>query len=239
MDGGFPEFQLPYDFSGDESNTMGTSYRSVVDNEVMGKIKKLAEDNHTTLFVVLFCAFNWLLSQYSGQDDIVCSIISAGRDHMALQDIVGFFINSIATKTRVDFEESFEEFLSRVDGEIMELFQYQGYPLELVLDELKIPYPEISVSFNMLNMQEESLELELDEFESSHSESKWNVKFALALHAMEYKNGIELQWVYKQSLFEPGTIELINKGYFELLRAITDSVEVEEPRRISHDIKAN
>jgi hypothetical protein len=108
-----------------------------------------------------------------------------------------------------------------VDAEIMELFQYQGYPMELVLDDLNMPYPEISVSFNMLNMQEDSVKTELEVFESSHVDSLWDTKFALALHATEYKNAIEIRWIYKKALFDPGTIEILSNGYLEILRVIT------------------
>jgi hypothetical protein len=231
LEDGLSGFHFPYDFSDYKDDATGARYRTVVDNEIKERLKNTAADNNTTLFIVMFSAYNWLLSLYSGQKEIVCSIISAGREHEALQGIVGFFINSLASKIRVDSEERFEDFLPRVDREIMELFQHQGYPLELVLDDLKMPFPGIDVSFNMLNMQQESTEAELESFESLHVEDMWDVKFGLALHVIEYKNGIEINWSYKKALFNPATITLISGGYLELLNAVTGNPKEKEEKQ--------
>jgi tyrocidine synthetase-3 len=231
LEDGLSGFHFPYDFSDYKDDATGARYRTVVDNDIKERLKNTAADNNTTLFIVMFSAYNWLLSLYSGQKEIVCSIISAGREHEALQGIVGFFINSLASKIKVDSEERFEDFLPRVDREIMELFQHQGYPLELVLDDLKMPFPGIDVSFNMLNMQQESTEAELESFESLHVEDMWDVKFGLALHVIEYKNGIEINWSYKKALFNPATITLISGGYLELLNAVTGNPKEKEEKQ--------
>ncbi len=225
---GFTQFYLPGDFARTKSNSTAAVYRAVVNNEIKDRLRCLAADNNTTLFIVMFSVFNWLLARYSGRKDIVCGIISAGREHVGLQDIVGFFINSLLSKIEVSPEEEFDQFLRRMDMEIMELFQYQSYPLELILDELKMPYPEISVCFNMLNMQETSLEKELEAIEPEHMEALGKAKFDLVLYAIEYKNGIELNWNYRDSLLKSRTMEILAGGYLELLGVVTFAGEKDE-----------
>ncbi|MCX6582110.1 MAG: amino acid adenylation domain-containing protein [Candidatus Aminicenantes bacterium] len=227
LEKGFTPFHLPGDFERTKSNSTAAVYRVVVGNETRDRLHGLAAGNNTTLFIVMFSVFNWLLARFSGRADILCGIISAGREHVELQDIVGFFVNSLPAKIQVDTEEEFGDFLRRVDTELRELFQYQSYPLELVLDEFKIAYPEVSVCFNMLNMPDTPAEVALENFAVGHIEDLGEAKFDLVLYAVDYKNGIILNWSYKETLFKSRTMEIIAGGYLELLNAVTSAGEEE------------
>ena len=227
LEKGFTPFHLPGDFERTKSNSTAAVYRVVVGNETRDRLHGLAAGNNTTLFIVMFTVFNWLLARFSGRADILCGIISAGREHMELQDIVGFFVNSLPAKIQVNTEEEFGDFLRRVDTELRELFQYQSYPLELVLDEYKIAYPEVSLCFNMLNMPDTPAEVALENFAVGHIEDLGEAKFDLVLYAVDYKNGIILNWSYKETLFKSRTMEIIAAGYLELLNAVTSTGEEE------------
>ncbi len=213
--GGFPALQLPVDADEDRSDSTGLVYFCRVPGNIMNSLKQLADENHTTLTMVMFSIFNILLAHISNQQDIVCSLIGAGRDHLSLLHIVGYFTNSIVVKTHVDPEEDFNDLLHRVHDDVMESFQYQGYPLELVMDELKMSYPDIAAAFNMLNIPGTSA---VEENENSqHQEKLQGSKFDLTVFVSEYKDGIGLQWHYKKALFNPGTIESIAQLYLEFL----------------------
>lgn len=228
LEQGVPDFHLLYDGGGSEKETGGVTYRIAVDNEVKDGLKKMAADSRTTLFVLMFSIFNWILARFSGSKEVVCSIISAGRDHQSLQDIVGYFINSLLSVQSVDFQEDFHDFLARMDADIMELFQVQGYPLELLLTEMKRLHPNVTVSFNMLNILDDAAAAEATTIEPTHLQERGDVKFNLALHAVEYKNALEMRWIYKKSLFKPQTIEFIATEYIRLLEAVALSEEEDE-----------
>ncbi|MDQ1351767.1 MAG: Amino acid adenylation protein, partial [Acidobacteriota bacterium] len=213
--GGFPALKLPVDIAGDRNDNTGLAYLCRVPRDIADSIKQLADDNHTTLTMVMFSIFNILLAHISNQEDVVCSLISAGRDHLSLHRIVGYFTNSLIVKTHVDPEEDFNDLLLRVHADLMETFQYQGYPLELVMDELKMSYPDIAAAFNMLNIPGASA-FE-DNGYSQHQEKLQGAKFDLGVFVSEYKDGIGLQWHYKKALFEPGTIESIAQLYLDFL----------------------
>jgi surfactin family lipopeptide synthetase A/lichenysin synthetase A len=125
----------------------------------------------------------------------------------------------------VDHEEDFSEFLQRVNREVLETFQYQTYPLELVFDELKMQFPDIPVSFNMVNINPnidtQGNPDEEETIEFYHEENTQDVKFDLTLHATEFDNGIRMAWTYKKARFKQRTIETIVKGYLKLLDYIT------------------
>ncbi|MCP5104856.1 MAG: amino acid adenylation domain-containing protein, partial [bacterium] len=153
---GIPTVRLPADFStGTENNDrQGAGYRQVISSELKTELHKLADTYHTSLFTVMFSIYMMMLSRVSGQEDAGCSVIAAGREHASLQAIVGLFVNSILFSAHVDKDEPFADFLQRFNDSVIESFQYQGYPMEPVFEQLGMRYPEVTVSFNMLNMQD-------------------------------------------------------------------------------------
>jgi non-ribosomal peptide synthetase component F len=220
---GIPILRLPVDSRENREDTRGAAYRCSVNKDLKKRLKKLAAENNTTLSMVMFTIYNILLSHVSGQEDIVCSLISAGRDHLSLGRIVGYFTTSIMVITHVDAEEDFNALLHRVHTDVMETVQHQEYPLESVLDELKMNYPDIAVSFNMFDLPEGSAAEETETFEPYHMDKVQGVKFDLALFLTEYKDSIELLWNYKKALFNPHTIESFVRIYFDLLSELSDN----------------
>jgi hypothetical protein len=217
LEKGVPVLQLPRNTSGNKADVKGAEYRYLVDQDVKEKLKKLAAIHNTTLFMVMFVLYILVLRRYSNQQEIVTSIISAGRNHGALSDMIGFFVNSLLFTTHVEDDEPFEDFLQRVHTDVLECFKHQDYPLDLVVREMNIRYPEIPVSFNMINLQEGAAEEEINVFKPFHIPNAHDVKFDIEPYIMEYKNGIGTWWSYKKSIFSPITIEYFVRDYIRLM----------------------
>jgi fengycin family lipopeptide synthetase D len=225
---GVPVLQLPLDFStgANRRDAAGAAYRCRICGEVKKRLKRLAESERTTLSMVIFTIYNILLAHISGQEDAVCRLIGAGRAHPALREVVGYFTSSILVKTHVDPEEDFIDLLTRVHNDVLETLQHQDYPLEPVLDELKMGFPDIPVSYNMLNLQDfpaaAGTDTEEPEPPPVHLEKAQGVKFDLALLVTEHRDGIELLWNYRKSLFKPETIESIGRIFQDLLSELSE-----------------
>jgi hypothetical protein len=209
LQAGFPPLVLPFDNHGREEDHSGNFYRMVIPNPIKLKLKKITETNRTTLFMVLFSIFNRLLAMFSGQDEIVCRIPSAGREHAATIGIVGYFINPIFVKNHVDIKEPFTDLLHRLETRILEAFRHQFYPIELLVEELGLAYLPVTVSFNMLNTAEIHTGTDLENFSSYHKENITDLKFPLSLQISEYKNSIEINWNYRKAILKPQTVELM------------------------------
>jgi amino acid adenylation domain-containing protein len=212
---GAPALQLPVNPGGNPADPAGAAYQWVIDKDTKNQLNHLAQTNHTTLFTLMFSLYLMLLSRLSNQKEVICSIIAAGREQVSLQHMVGFFVNSILFKTHVDDEENFIDFLQRVNTEVMETFQHQGYPLELLFKELKMKHPDVPVSFNMLNIQDTTSHLEIPL--QQHMENIQDVKFDIEVYISEYENGILLYWAYKKSLYDPIDIEYTVGEYINLV----------------------
>ena len=68
----------------------------------------------TTLFMTLLAAFKILLHRYTGQDDIVVGSPAAGRSHMEIEGLIGFFVNNLVLRTDLSGDPGFRELLGRV-----------------------------------------------------------------------------------------------------------------------------
>ncbi|UCH92861.1 MAG: amino acid adenylation domain-containing protein [Candidatus Aminicenantes bacterium] len=216
---GIPILKLRRDFNqnGDVDDHKGAGYRWLIGKEINDQLRQRAQAHKTSLFIIMFTVYILMLYRFSNQEEIACSIIASGREHLSLNKIIGFFVNSVVFKVHVDHEESFEDFLQRVHEEVLEIFQHQTYPLELVCDDLKMQYPDVPVSFNMLNIQDETMNLDMEPFEPIHMADVGDVKFDMESYIMEYKNGIEIYCSYKKNMFTPNTIEFMMKEYMKLL----------------------
>ncbi|MCP4155202.1 MAG: hypothetical protein GY757_46180, partial [bacterium] len=148
VSGLLPDNQTP------KEDNEGAAYRSVIAKETVTQLKELAEKNQTTLFTEMFSVYLLLLTRLTGQEESCCSVIVAGREHPALQSIIGFFVNSVLIRITMDENETFNRYQKRVAGEMQEALRHQGYPLESVCDRLGIRYPEIPLAFNFLNLEE-------------------------------------------------------------------------------------
>jgi fengycin family lipopeptide synthetase D len=224
-----PPLELPRDVKinqSDETSGASAGYRFVVAGEIKEQLKKIAEIHHTSLFMVVFSAFNMLLARLSGQADIVCGIPSAGRELPGLQDIVGFFVNTVILRNMVDYEEPYTGYLERVNHNTMKALENQYYPLEKVLDDLKMKYPTIPVFFNMFNMNiekaEKGTEKGTDKNFSSHIGKVQDVKFELVIYASERENGIDVDCHYRENLFTPQRVEFMMQQYVGILEAIAN-----------------
>jgi fengycin family lipopeptide synthetase D len=218
LKGELPRLRLPVDndIGGNNKTKSGASFRFVIPEPIKDPLKKICNQHQITLFTLMYSLYNIWLARVSGQGTVVSSAVNAGRLHPSLQDIVGFFVNSVIFRLEIKEDDMFIDFVKDVQETVLEFFRHQNYPLELVLDEVGIKYPEVAASFNMLNIgNNESVPLENPD--SFHDDEIQNVKFDLEPYITEYSNGIEITVNYNRNLFKPKNIEYMMEKYRELI----------------------
>ncbi|UCH95955.1 MAG: hypothetical protein JSV88_03670, partial [Candidatus Aminicenantes bacterium] len=228
-----PILELPYDFPpGDLTGKKSAAYRAVVDSDTTGKLKSLARDYQASIFMVLLASFNVLLWQLTGQEDNLIGMPGAARQHEDIKNTIGLFVNTLVLRTPVDKNQTFEDFLKSSQTHVMKMLEYQGYPLELVCEELAVKYPTISLFFNMVNIGDTSQEM-MPRLETGHMENVQEAKFHMALYLVEYRDGMDILCTYFTQLFLPETVEKVIGNYIQLLQKI-----VEEPRKLLKEYRS-
>ncbi len=78
-----------------------------------------------------------LLCKYTGQTDIVLGLLSTTeREHIDMEDQIGFYINTIACRNQLVEEDSTAAFIARVKQTLLEDHAHQVYPFDSLVDEL-------------------------------------------------------------------------------------------------------
>src|SRR6185369_7171666 len=90
-----------------------------------------------TLFMTLLAAFQFVLSRWTGQPDIVVGTDIANRTWQETEGLVGFFVNQVALRVNVDEPSTVRELLARVREGTLAAYAHQDVPFEQVVEALE------------------------------------------------------------------------------------------------------
>src|SRR5262249_7751043 len=107
--------------------------------EVTQRLRALSRTAGASMFMTLFGAFAVLLGRYSGQDDIVVGTPIANRNRAEIEDLIGFFVNSLVLRADLSGDPTFAEVLARVRAVTLAAYAHQDLPFEQLVDELGVP----------------------------------------------------------------------------------------------------
>ena len=74
----------------------------------------MSRRHETTLFVTLLTAWAVLLARLSGQEEVVIGTPVANRGRAEIENLIGFFINTLALRVDVSGSPTVGEMLGRV-----------------------------------------------------------------------------------------------------------------------------
>ena len=192
--------------------------------EKLTALKQLVQANQATLYMALLSAFAVLLNRYSRQDDIVVDSPIANRQEAQLEDLVGFFVNSLVMRVRLSPDASFNELLAGVRSTALEAYQHQDVPFERLVEVLSPERslnktPIFQVVFALQNAPMGSQQLPGLQVERIGGE-ELRVRFDLELHVFEHGGTLGFYWLYNKNLFDRWRMEQMARHYVGLLNAI-------------------
>jgi natural product biosynthesis luciferase-like monooxygenase protein/amino acid adenylation domain-containing protein len=210
----------------------GGMVRVELSRELKEELAGLGRRRGSTLFMVLLTGFQVLLARYAGVGDVVVGTPVAGRVRRETEGLIGFFVNTLALRTRVRWEESFAELLERVRETCLGAYGHQDVPFEKLVEELQ---PERSMShtplfqvfFALQNLPRHSLQLSNLHLQPQSVDTE-RVAHDLSLMLSEQTDGrIAGSLRYATALFDSTTIERMVTNFLTLLHSI--AVHSDEP----------
>lgn len=115
----------------------GSSVPITVDAVVYSELRKLAGRHGVTAFMVIHACLAATLTIAGAGDDIPIGTPVAGRTDSALDDLIGFFVNTIVLRVRTDGNPTFDELVDRIGRVDIDAFAHQEVPFDAVLDSVR------------------------------------------------------------------------------------------------------
>ena len=223
---GIEPLHLPTDFPRPEiQSTRGANVEFSIDRELSELLQALSKQHGATLFMTLLAAFNVMLNRYSGQEDICVGTPIAGRQQEEVEELIGFFINTLALRNEVSSSAPFTELLQKVRTTTLEAYENQEIPFEKVVETAVKQRdmnrtPLFQVMFVLQNTPDVP-ELNLGDIKlSNETFSNINSKFDITFFMVESPDGLMGSVEYCTDLYKENTIERMIIHFKELLRSI-------------------
>jgi amino acid adenylation domain-containing protein len=177
--------------------------------------------------MTLLAAWSVLLARLSGQRDVVIGAPVANRKQAEVESMIGFFVNTLALRVRLDDDPTVDELLRQVRASTLEAYANQDVPFEQVVDALKPPRslnysPVFQVMFSLNNTpdggQVSLPGLTLSPVAAARTTSQFDLSLSLA----ETGDVIQGSLDYASDLFEAATAERFAGYFVNLLEAMLD-----------------
>jgi len=218
--------ELPLDRSRTSMMTYkGDTIGFSIGEEQVKALENMAKEHHATLFMVLVSITNILLYKYTSETDIVLGTPISNRQHDELENQVGFYLNTLALRTRFHEEDNFSTLLSNVREVCLNAFDHQLYPFDKVVEDLQIKrdlshHPIFDVMIDMTSSEQSNAPVQNDLLITSIGKVSSNSKFDLTIYVHEIGHELNMGFQYNTDLFDKETIELMSSNFQLILNNI-------------------
>ncbi|MFS8202197.1 amino acid adenylation domain-containing protein [Streptomyces sp. CWNU-52B] len=235
LDGVPEETALP----ADRPRPLEASYRGGVvdialDPELTAGLRALARSGNVSMFMIVQAAVAALLTRLGAGTDIPLGSPIAGRTEEVLEDLVGFFLNTLVLRTDTSGDPAFRELLARVRETDLAAFDHQDVPFERVVDVLsparslsRHPLFQVMVVYLAAGGDTDVLAgLDARREEVGATGAKFDLSFDFVERARERgdgsdgDHGVDGVLEYSTDLFDRSTAEAVAARLVRLLRAV-------------------
>ena len=197
---------------------------TTVPSDTLLALKRVGQEAKATLYMTALAAFGLLLARHAGQQDIVVGSPTANRQDSHLDGLIGFFVNMLTLRMRVDPDASFLSLLNGVRATALDAYRHQDVPFERVVDEVVQTrrldaWPLFQVSFALQNAPWVAPTLTgLGVEPVSHEATR--ARFDLEVNAWESQGRFIIAWLYNRDLFDAWRIERFANQYTRVLASV-------------------
>ncbi|WP_245744527.1 non-ribosomal peptide synthetase [Lentzea fradiae] len=195
---------------------------------VAAALAELGRRSDATPFMTMLTAYATLLARYTAQWDVVIGTPVAGRDRPEVEDVVGFFLNSLVLRCRLAGELTFEQALETVRNTCKEAFAHQELPFERLVAELaperdlsRTPLYQVAFDFHgdeLTGAPEDDAEL------STLVAASRVAKTDLTLYLRNQSDGSMTGMLeYATALFDHSTVDRLARHFQHLLHSLAES----------------
>ncbi|MGH9153872.1 MAG: condensation domain-containing protein, partial [Acidimicrobiales bacterium] len=193
--------------------------------EVYAPLAAVARREGASMLMVFHAALAALLARLGGGDDVVVATPVAGRADQALDEVVGFFVNTVVLRTDVSGDPSFAELVARVRAGDLAAFDHQDVPFEAVVEALNPPrsparHPlfQVMVAHGYAGDEAPWEALEVRRRPVGTATAKFDLAFSFVEEADGSATGGEIE--YATELFDAAGVERLARRLVRLLEQV-------------------
>jgi amino acid adenylation domain-containing protein/FkbH-like protein len=231
LEGAPPVLELPTDRARKGTEQFwGAQHRQPIPEELVSAVRSLSRTQRGTFYMALLAGFHLLMSRLAGQDDVVLGTDLANRTQVETEKLIGFFVNLLPIRARVNLESSFAEFFQQVRETSLETMTYQDVPFDKLVEELRperslTHNPLVQVLFVMQNTPQ--MVMEFGGVKLRPLGVGGASRFDLVMFINDPETDASTIWSYNPNLFDPSTIARMANSYEMLLKTVCADPEME------------
>jgi amino acid adenylation domain-containing protein len=214
----------PLELPSDKKRPSEPSFRGAMETVaipavIVDSVRKLSAQAGTTAFTTMLAAFNILLYRYTRQEDMFVGSPVANRDREELESLIGFFVNTVVLRTKMEGNPTFAELLNRTREAVYGAYEHQHLPFDRLVEALRPGRdPGRSPLFQAMFALTPGFALRLPGVTVENLPTECvSSQFDLTLSVSDSALGMNLELVYDTDLFEARTIRGMASHYVTLL----------------------
>jgi len=191
----------------------GAKQTLFLSKQLSKNLREFGKRQQVTPFMILLGAFSVLLNRYTGQEDILIGAPVVNRPRTETENLIGFFLNTLALRTRPAKHRTFREVLEDARDMTLGAFANRDLPFEMLVEGLN-PQRDLSrpplfqVFLNFLNFADDRIKLPGLAAEPISTAAAWSQpdeswsQFDMTLYAREFEEQLQFILVYNSDLFD-------------------------------------
>lgn len=192
---------------------------------IFDRLRAFCKEVGVTPFMATLAAFSVLLARLSRTDDVVVGVPTANRDRDEIKHLIGYFVNMLPMRVRIDPASSFRTLVQQVRSTALGAFAHQELSFEQIVDAVAperdaARHPLFQVSFIYQNLEIPTFTAGGLSLEPLDIPSR-TARFDLELQVFEGA-GLTGWFEYSTDLFDQATIERFGRELTTLIRGLLD-----------------
>ena len=208
----------------------------LMSKDLFDAIQGVSRQADVTVFMTLLSVYQVLLRAYSGQDDIIVGTPVANRNRAEMESLIGFFVNMLPIRTRLNINASFKDLLKQVRRTALAAYEHQDLPFDMLVDEMRLErtlehMPLVQAVFVLHNYPFNEVVIDSGGLTVSPIPiNAYQAKFDIAFNvSYTVDSQLLVECEYSTDLFDASTIQRLLTDY----QAIMQRISIEPDIRLS------
>ena len=225
----YENINLPTDYTRPlQLDYIGNSIDFTLGKELSSNLRNTAKQLGVSLYTLLLASYYLMLRSYSNQDDIVIGTPIANRHYSQIENLIGFFVNSLPVRMNINNKSNISDFIKAVGDQVIAMQLHQDVPFEKLVSVLNVEkdtsrHSIFQIMFGVQSFGNDSKEDYSENIFLPYDKegAKYNIaKFDIETFIDDSGEVLQGSFNYRVSLYKESTIKRFIDTYIHILNQI-------------------